>query len=89
MIRNKFDSEASRIISEELLENFHSGYFIEFAKCSNPSNNMQSSKVTNDNLIKFGAWQGTRRGCAYKADNSKPPRKLESEKKCKDDEITL
>ena len=85
----KFDTEASRIISEELLENFHSGYFIKFAKCSIPSNNMKSSKIANDNLVKFGTWQGTKRGCANKADSSKPPRKLESGKECKDDEITL
>ena len=86
---NKFDAETSRIISEELLDNFNTGYFIEFSKCSTPSNNMQSSEITNYNNVKFGTWQGTRKGCANKADNSKQPRKLESGKECKDDEITL
>ena len=55
-----FDGEVARSISEDLFDNFNSGFFLSFSKCKNPYSNTNPS---NDNPIEFGEWQGTVDGC--------------------------
>lgn len=60
-----FDGEISRSISEDLIENFNTGYYTSFAKISS-SENIYTSKIleeTNDNKVIFGIWEGTKKGC--------------------------
>ena len=75
----KYDSEVSSAISYELIENFKTGYFLDFYKCN-----------TNENRIKFGTWQGTVKGCG-KIENGVANTKILNEKKgkCDKDEVFL
>ena len=47
-----FDSEITRIIAKEFIDNFKSTYFLDFQKCNQ-----------NDNKIVFDIWPGTNKGC--------------------------
>ena len=47
-----YDSEISRSISDELIDNFESGFFMSFNK-----------SIVGVSKVKFGKWQGTLRGC--------------------------
>ena len=58
-----FDGEVARSISEDLFDNFNTGFFMSFSKCKNPYENILPS---NDNPIEFGQWQGTLDGCIEK-----------------------
>ena len=58
-----FDGEVARSISEDLFDNFNTGFFMSFSKCKNPYENIRPS---NDNPIEFGQWQGTLDGCIEK-----------------------
>ena len=60
-----YDGEISMSISAELIDNFITGYFMNFTKSSLPSN-FDPSRESNDNLINFGFWQGTAKGCGKK-----------------------
>ena len=76
----KFDSEVSRTISYELIENFQSGYFLDFRFCN-----------SNENRINFGTWPGTVKGCG-KIENGRPKANILDEKKedkCNKNEIFL
>ena len=50
--KSGIDADVSRSISNEFIDNFATGYFIEFYKCN-----------SNENRIKFDTWQGTIKGC--------------------------
>lgn len=81
-----FDGEISRNISEELIDNFITGYYTEFSKVSSP--NIFESELleeTNDNKIIFGVWEGTKRGCG----KDKVDKVLEEGKECKKDEENI
>jgi hypothetical protein len=43
-----FDGEVARSISEDLFDNFNTGFFMSFSKCKNPYENIRPS---NDNPI--------------------------------------
>ena len=58
-----FDGEVARSISEDLFDNFNTGFFLSFTKCKSPYENTRPS---NDNPIEFGEWQGTVEGCIEK-----------------------
>ena len=58
--QSNFNANVSRSISNEFIENFATGYFMEFYKCN-----------SNENRIKFDAWQGTVKGCLKIQDNKK------------------
>ena len=58
-----FDGEVARSISEDLFDNFNTGFFMSFSKCKNPYDN---TKPSNDNPLAFGEWQGTLDGCVEK-----------------------
>ena len=58
-----FDGEVARSISEDLFDNFNTGFFLSFTKCKSPYENARPS---NDNPIEFGEWQGTVEGCIEK-----------------------
>ena len=73
-----FDSEISNQISKEFLDNFQTGYFLEFHKCN-----------SNENRIKFGTWQGTIKGCGTENNGIKKARIPKENKDCKKDEKIL
>lgn len=75
-----YDEEVSNSISLELLENFESGYFMEFHECSS---------YTNEIPIQFDSWQGTKRGCGTIKNDKKEANILEDGNSCKDDEELL
>ena len=52
------NADISRSISNEFIDNFATGYFMEFYKCN-----------SNENRIKFDIWQGTIKGCLKIKDN--------------------
>ena len=84
-----YDGEISMSISDELIKNFNTGYFKSFRKCSLPTN-FNPSKQSNDNLISFGTWQGTVKGCGITKDkNIKEARILEEGETCKSNEEFL
>ena len=76
----KFDEETSKSISLELLENFESGYFMEFHKCS---------PFANEIPIQFDYWQGTKKGCGISEKTKKKAIKINEGDNCKDDQETL
>ena len=73
-----FDSEISNQISNEFLENFLTGYILDFYKCN-----------SNENRIKFGTWQGTIKGCGKENNGIKKARIPKENKDCKKDEIII
>ena len=84
-----YDGEISMSISAELIDNFITGYFMNFTKSSLPSN-FDPSRESNDNLINFGIWQGTAKGCGKINDNGiKEARLPETGKNCEKDEEVL
>lgn len=76
----KFDEEISKSISLELLENFESGYFMEFHKCS---------PFANEIPIQFDYWEGTKKGCGISENKRKKAIKINEGDNCKDDQETL
>ena len=80
-----YDGELSMSIAYELIDNFNTGYFMSFVKSSLPSN-FDSSRQSNDNLIKLGNWQGIAKGCGT---INKKARLLDKGKSCENDEIVL
>ena len=80
-----YDGEISMNISEELMDNFQTGYFMNFTKSSLPSN-FDPTREPNENLIQFGYWQGTSKGCGTKDNKAKI---LEEGKSCEKDEVVL
>ena len=82
-----FDGEISRSISDDLIDNFNTGYYTSFAKISS-SNNIYTSKLleeTNDNKVIFGTWEGTKKGCGK--DNE--AKVLKEGGKCDKNEVIL
>ena len=73
-----FDSEISNQISNEFLDNFRTGYILEFHQCN-----------SNENRIKFGTWQGTIKGCGTESNGIKKARIPKENKDCKKDEIII
>ena len=57
----KLNSEVATIISEEFMENFNTGYYLNFFNC-----------ISNENIVSFDKWKGTIRGCA--SEKNKPKR---------------
>lgn len=80
-----YDGEISMNISEELMDNFQTGYFMNFTKSSLPSN-FDPTREPNENLIQFGYWQGTSKGCGTTDNKAKI---LEEGKSCEKDEVVL
>ena len=74
-----FDGEVARSISEDLFDNFNTGFFMSFSKCRNPYEN---TKPSNDNPIEFGQWQGTLDGCLEKIGDKVNIKILEQEEAC-------
>ena len=56
----KLNSEVATIISEEFMENFNTGYYLNFFNC-----------ISNENIVSFDKWKGTIRGCASEKNNAK------------------
>lgn len=78
-----YDSEISGAISNMLIENFETGYFTYFRKCSSSYINQRLLK---DNLFSFGKWEGTLKGCGNK--DTKAVKVLKKET-CDSNEETL
>ena len=74
-----FDGEVARSISEDLFDNFNTGFFISFSKCRNP---YETDRPSNDNPIEFGQWQGTVDGCLEKNGDKINIKILEQEETC-------
>lgn len=70
-----YDGEVSKSISDELIENFESGFFMSF-----------SNDVPDASKVKFGKWQGTLKGCGTIKDGIKKATILEEGKKCENGE---
>ena len=73
-----FDSEISKSISNEFIDNFQTGYFLDFYKCS-----------PNENRIKLDTWKGTLKGCGKIKDNISSVRTISDNDNCNKDEIVL
>ena len=73
-----FNAEVSKSISNEFIDNFKTGYFLNFYKC-NP----------NENRIKLDTWQGTIKGCGSEKDGIKKARIPKEDKDCEKDEVIL
>ena len=71
-----YDGEVSKSISDELIDNFETGFFMSF-----------NNKNAGDK-VKFDTWQGTVKGCGIIKDGKKAAKILEGEK-CEDDEENL
>lgn len=69
-----YDGEISKSISDELIDNFETGYFMSF-------NNENAGEK-----VKFGIWQGTVKGCGIIKDGKKQVIILEEGQKCEDGE---
>ena len=72
-----FDGEISKSISDELIDNFDSGFFMNF------------TNMTSGNIVKFGKWQGTLPGCGIIKDGKKQAKIIKEGKKCKKGEEYL
>ena len=72
-----FDGEISRSISNELIDNFETGFFMNF------------SNSTSGSLVKFGEWQGIVKGCGLIKNGKKESKYLEEGEKCKDGEESI
>ena len=70
-----YDGEISKSISDELIDNFESGFFMSFR-----------NDETDASKVKFGKWQGTLKGCGVIEDGVKQAKILEEGKKCKEGE---
>ena len=73
----KFDGDISKNIADDLKENLNRGYISKIVKCPSPYDKLNISnsssninKESNDNLIEFGIWQGTVRGCGKIRENN-------------------
>jgi hypothetical protein len=73
-----FDSEISKSISYEFIENFQTGYYLDFKICT-----------PNENRIKLDTWKGTLKGCGKIKDNKSSVRILSDNDNCYKDEIVL
>ena len=73
----KYDSEISGAISNMLLENFETGYYTNFRKCSSSYNNYDTLRLLKESLLSFGRWEGTIKGCGNK--DTLSVKKLEKE----------
>ena len=80
-----FDGEISKSIADDLIDNFNTGYYTAFAKSTSNIYLSELLEETNENLISFGVWEGTKKGCGK--DGS--AKVLESGKKCGKDEVIL
>ena len=67
-----YDSEVSKSIAEELIENFETGYFMDF----------NDTDGDEGNIVKFGLWQGTIDGCGIIKDEKKQAVRLDKGEKC-------
>ena len=83
-------SEIVRSISNDLIENFNTGYFTKFRECPSPYeiSSEENKRRLSDNLISFGRWEGMRKGCG-KNDNGNIKVSVQKDDKCKKDEKTL
>ena len=70
-----YDGEISKSISDELIDNFESGFFMSF-----------SNDISDASKVKFGKWQGTVKGCGLIEDGTKKAKILEEGIKCKEGE---
>ena len=70
-----YDGEISKSISDELIDNFESGFFMSF-----------SNEVPDANKVIFGKWQGTVKGCGIIKDGIKQAFILEEGLKCENGE---
>ena len=73
-----FDSDISKNISNEFIDNFQTGYFLDFNICT-----------PNENRIKLDTWRGTLKGCGKRKDNKSSVRILSENDNCKKDELVL
>ena len=73
-----FDSEISKSISYEFIDNFQTGYYLDFNICT-----------PNENRIKLDTWRGTLKGCGKIKDNKSSARILSENDNCKKDELVL
>ncbi len=72
-----YDSEVAKSISDELIENFETGFFMDFKN---------ESYGDEGNKVKFGKWQGTLKGCGIYKNNIKEAVKLEEGEICENGE---
>ena len=70
-----YDAEISRSISDELIDNFESGFFMSF-----------NNSVVGASKVKFGKWQGTLRGCGIMKDGVRQAYILEEGINCENGE---
>jgi len=70
-----YDGEISKSISDELIDNFESGFFMSF-----------SNEIPDASKVKFGKWQGTVKGCGILKDGVRQAKILEEGEKCKEGE---
>ena len=70
-----YDGEISKSISDELIDNFESGFFMSF-----------NNEVPDASKVKFGKWQGTVKGCGIIKDGIRQAFILEEGLKCENGE---
>ena len=95
---NKFDGDLCKNIADDLKENLNRGYILKIVKCSSPYNNLKIynsssdlNRESNDNIIEFGKWPGTVRGCGKIKKNNKTSVRIldDINEECDEDEETL
>ena len=84
-------SDIIRNISNDLIDNFNSGYFMDFRECPSPYNNLseQNKRRLSDNLISFGKWEGMKSGCGKQNNDNFEVKVLKDGESCKEDEKLL
>ena len=70
-----YDSEVSKSIAEELVDNFETGFFMDF------------SDIDIGEKVKFGKWQGTVKGCGIIKNGQKQAARLGEGEKCENGEF--
>ena len=85
-------SEIVRSISNDLIDNFNTGYFMSFRRCPTPyeHNLTQNKRRMSDNLISFGRWEGMKKGCGKNGKDGIKVSLINKDKKnCEKDEQLL
>ena len=80
-----------KIISDDFLNNFNTGYFTNLRACSPPftSNEEDEKRRLSDNLISFGKWEGMKKGCGKNDSDNYEVKVYKEKDKCKKDETIL
>ena len=80
-----------KIISDDFLDNFNTGYFMNLRACSPPfaSKEEDEKRRLSDNLISFGKWEGMKKGCGKNDSDDYEVKVYKEKDKCKKDETIL